>query len=143
VSVTRGQCGTEAWLTRSFTTYMCYHTKFGSFRLKHLGVSRVSHNCWGCVGTLGLGMSLTPRNMLLANLCYGTKFGHSRPNHMSVMEICQKILTPHVLLFKVIQGHWNQRGWISDPQTIVTMGLSCTISEIKGDNWKILPPLCI
>jgi len=135
VSVTRGQCGTEAWLTRSFTTYMCYHTKFGSFRLKHLGVSRVSHKT---VGTLGLGMSLTPRNMLLPqdpNLCYGTKFGHSRPNHTSIiMEICQKILTPHVLLFKVIQGHWNQQGCISDSQTIVTMGLSCTISEIKGDN---------
>jgi len=28
------------------------------------------------------------------------------------MEICQKVLTPHDLPFKVTQGHWNRNGSI-------------------------------
>jgi len=30
-----------------------------------------------------------------------------------IIEICQKLLTPHIPLFKVTQGHWNQRGSVS------------------------------
>jgi len=29
------------------------------------------------------------------------------------MEICQKILAPHALPFKITQGHWNRHGSIN------------------------------
>jgi len=42
--------------------------------------------------------------MLLPHLCYRAKFGHSWSNYTSViMEICQKILTPHAQLFKSLK----------------------------------------
>jgi len=41
-----------------------------------------------------------PYVWLISHLCYRTKFGHSRSNRSSIMEICQKILTPHAF-----QGH--------------------------------------
>ena len=109
------ECG--AWLIPRSTllSHVCYHTKFGRCRPNHLGTGRSPKKDLGDAGGPPPwdASVVDPRNMLLPHLCYDTNFSHSRSNHMSIiMEICQKILTPHVLPFKVTQSHWNWHGCI-------------------------------
>ena len=62
------------------------------------------------------------------------------------MEILPNNLTLHVSPFKVPQGHWNWRRLInylamtSCYCLTLTMGLYCTVSKIKDNICKILPP---
>jgi len=79
-----------------------------------------------------------------SHLCCHAKFGCFRSNRTNtIMEICQKLLTSHVLPLKVTQGHWNWHGLIGylwlPIWSLVTVGLSCTISEIQSDICKMLP----
>ena len=94
---------------RTEKPYMCYHTKFSRCRSSHLGISKGPKNL-GDTGPCPLGVWLT-LEMLRPHLRYHAKFGHSRSNCMAIiMEICQKILTPHIPLLNVTQGHWNSSG---------------------------------
>jgi len=75
----------------------------------HLGVGRGPKNM-GILGSdPGDADMADPRNMLLLTCV-------TIPNSVilgqNVVEIDQKILTPHAPPFKVTQGHWNRHGSI-------------------------------
>ena len=79
-----------------------------------LGVGRRSQDILGMLGPpLEMGMWLTHHKYAAPHLCYLAKFGHSRSNRSSVIvEILQKILTPHAPPFNVTQCRWNRHGSI-------------------------------
>jgi len=77
--------------------------------------------------------------------CLFAKRGRSGSNGTSVItKIRRKILTPRVSSFKVTQGHRNRYGSIgyvtSYQCSMVTVGLSCTVFDINGENCKFFPP---
>jgi len=86
--------------------------QFSSLKFKPFGAPPKTGNAGA--PPFGMGMWLTPRNVLLSHLCYHAKFGHSRLIHKSIiMEIRQKTVIPHISTFKVTQGHWNLHRLIS------------------------------
>ena len=90
--------------------------KFGCY------FSYCARACWRSQNLGDLGLRIDPlgclrgeppRNMLLRHMCYRAKFSHSSSHRTSViMEILQKVLTPHALPFKVSRGHQNRHGSI-------------------------------
>lgn len=98
----------------------------------------------GILGTLWprplrWGSDWPARNTVLHHLCYHTNIGHSRSSHRSVIiEIRRKKIDPSRHAF---QGHSrlleltciDRQPMTSYYWSIVTMGVSCTVSEINGD----------
>jgi len=69
---------------------------------------------WGILWAhpLGLGVWLTPRNMLLLTLSCQIWSFWVKP-HEGDLQIRQKNSTPRILPFKVTQGNWNSHELIS------------------------------
>jgi len=72
----------------------------------HVGGPKILRVTGAC--PLWTGMRLTPLETCYSPTCYHTKSRRCRSNRLSIIvEICQKILTPCILPFKVIKAHWN------------------------------------
>jgi len=93
----------RGWWPRNTLLPTCYHTRFCCSRSVCLVVGRVP-KIWVRWGPIHLGHGCVwPLEICFSHMCYRPRFGHSGSNCTRVynMEICQKILTPHALLFKL------------------------------------------
>jgi len=88
------------------------HKNFGDAS-KSLVISRTSYMLMICKYSSDVGVADPHKYASPRHLNCHTKFSQSRSDPTSViMEICQKIVTPHAPRFNVTQGHWNRHGSI-------------------------------
>ena len=122
--------------------HICYHTIFNRFQLNYLGISRVPKK-FGDAGAHPVVMKYAS-----PPVCYCTKFSHPRSNCMSViMEITRKFWpsTSHLSWSLKVIG--TDMDWLTFCDFLLVIHSNhwpvSYFMEIKNDNCKILPPLCI